>query len=132
MSYKEKQLSHRAITGGQGERIGLWGWLSLYVSGTLLLFFAIAHILVIHFFSAEKITTSVVKAHYGSAYLTVISLGLLFIGLTHSLIGFRRVVLDLEIFGRKGDRIFIWILVATGVILAFFGLSIFKGFVSLP
>lgn len=123
-----KDLSNRAITGGQAERIGLAGWLSLYVSGAVIFFLLLIHILAIHFFADEKITVISVRADFKSLSLTIINLGLLFFGLFHGLLGLRRVVLDLEIFGKKGDQIFIWVLTAGGFGLAVFGIAIFQGF----
>ncbi|UCF92509.1 MAG: hypothetical protein JSW39_30315 [Desulfobacterales bacterium] len=114
-----------------GERIGLVGWLSLYVSGALTFFFILTHILAIHFVSGEVTTAAKVYRDLNSPFLSFISLGLLFLGIFHGLIGLRRVLLDLEIFGKRGDRSLVAALVVIGLGLALFGIKIFSQFKAL-
>jgi succinate dehydrogenase hydrophobic anchor subunit len=131
MSDRQANQIDPPITGGPSERIGLLGWLSLYVSGAILFFLLLAHILVIHFFGDQKISAVSVRADVGAWSLALISLGLLLVGLLHGLIGFRRVSLDLELFGKKADRRFKLILSAVGTGLAVFGIIVFKSFYAL-
>jgi succinate dehydrogenase hydrophobic anchor subunit len=119
------------ITGGPSERIGLVGWLSLYVSGALLLFLLLAHVLAIHFFGDGQISAASVRKDVGSWFLNIISLGLLLVGLFHGLLGFFRMLLDLEIFGKRGSSWFKWILYATGAGVMVFGVVVFSGLLSL-
>jgi succinate dehydrogenase hydrophobic anchor subunit len=120
-----------SITGGPSERIGLVGWLSLYVSGALLFFLLLIHVLAIHFFGEGQITAASVRQDLGSWFLTIISLGLLLVGLIHGLIGFFRMLLDLEIFGKRGSRRFKWLLYVTGAGLTIFGGIVYSGLAAL-
>jgi succinate dehydrogenase hydrophobic anchor subunit len=118
----------RSPVWGQGERIGLVGWLVLYVSGLLLLFFLFAHVIAIHFVSEGNITAQSVSRDLNSGFLAVVAIGLLLLSTIHGLIGLRRVLLDLEIFGKKGDRMLLVTLTMAGIVIVIAGLEIFRRF----
>ena len=119
------------ITGGLSERIGMVGWLGLYLSGSVLFFLLLIHILAIHFLGESAIGAESVREDVSSLFLTITGFGLLFLAIIHGLIGFYRMLLDLEIFGKRASRIFKWILYGVGGGLAVFGISIFSGLYSL-
>jgi len=125
---KNSEPGMNRITGGPGERIGLWGWFSLYASGTALFFFLLTHILGIHFFSSERLSAAAVYERYRSPFLAINSICLLVVGVVHGMIGLRRTILDLDLLSRKGDRILILIVAAFGVGLVGFGLVVFRAF----
>ena len=119
------------ITGGFRERIGMVGWLGLYLSGSVLFFLLLIHILAIHFLGESAIGAESVREDVSSLFLTITGFGLLFLAIIHGLIGFYRMLLDLEIFGKRASRIFKWILYGAGGGLALFGIIIFSGLSSL-
>jgi succinate dehydrogenase/fumarate reductase cytochrome b subunit len=114
------------ITGGPNERIGLVGWLSLYVSGAILFVLLLTHVLAIHFMRTGEITAATVRQDVGSSFLSVIILGLLLVGLFHGLLGFFRMSLDLEILGARGSRRLRWVLCVTGAGLTVLGVVVFS------
>lgn len=128
---KGVQQRDKSITGGPNERIGLLGWLSLYVSGGILFFLLLAHILAIHFSGGSEIDATRVRDDVSSVFLSLLSIGLLLVGIFHGFLGFRRMVLDLDLFGPTGDRWFKWILLVLGLGCAVFGLNVFRGFLIL-
>jgi len=130
MSSIQKQVAS-PLTGGSGERIGLRGWLTLYITGAVLVFLLLAHIFAIHFFGEKPITAAAVRGDVQSSFLSVISIGLLTVGLLHGMLGLRRVLLDLELFGKRGDRWLKTVLLVTGLGLAIAGWTIFRGLNSL-
>jgi len=112
------------------ERIGLWGWLGIYLTGLCLSFFLGAHVWLIHYASQETITFKSSLAAFHSPLVMVIELGLLVFAVIHGMLGVRRVILDLEFLGKKGDRFLTWGLTALGAILIIGGIIIFQGFSS--
>ena len=125
---KNREPGMHGITGGPGERIGLWGWFALYATGAALFFLLLTHILGIHFFHPEKLSAAAVYERYRSPFLAINSVCLLVVGVVHGMIGLRRTILDLDLLSRKGDRILILMVVAVGVGLAGFGLVVFRAF----
>jgi succinate dehydrogenase hydrophobic anchor subunit len=117
-----------SIIGGERERIGLLGWLTLYLSGAILFFFLMVHILSVHFLSPEKISAETVLDHYRSGFLIVVSFGLLLFGALHAMVGLRRVLLDLDWFGKRGDRTLSTALALIGAVAILFGIVVFNQF----
>jgi succinate dehydrogenase hydrophobic anchor subunit len=110
------------------ERIGLIGWLSLYVSGALLVVFIVFHIIAVHFVHEGNITAQTVNRDLRSGFLSSVSIGLLLLAAFHGLMGLRRVILDLELFGKKGDRALQIVLTVVGVVIVAIGIEIFRRF----
>lgn len=109
------------------ERIGLWGWLGIYVTGFCLLFFLSAHVWLVHFASEGTRTLKATVSAFESPFVMGIELGLLVFAVVHGMLGVRRIVLDLELLGKSGDRYLTWGLTAVGIILITSGLVIFRG-----
>ena len=110
------------------ERIGLWGWLGIYVTGLCLSFFLAAHVWLIHYASQKTITFQSSLAALQSPAVMVIELGLLVFAVVHGMLGVRRIILDLELLGKRGDRYLTWGLTGLGAILIISGIIIFQGF----
>ena len=110
------------------ERIGLWGWLGIYVTGFFLSFFIAAHIWLIHYASQAQITFKSSLAALQSPFVMAVEVGLLVFAVVHGMLGVRRIVLDLELLGKRGDRYLMWVLTAVGAILIISGTIIFHGF----
>jgi len=125
----ESNLSRHSLSRPP-ERIGTWGWLTLYLSGICLLFFLLSHIAMIHYGTTDAISAQRVFLDLRSSFVRIIDLGLLGICILHGLSGFRRIVLDLEWLGKRSDRFLIGSLSLFGVVMFVFGLFIFNGLVS--
>lgn len=119
--------------GGGNEALGLWGWFGLYLSGAVLLLFIFSHLWVIHYSPAGHELTGKsifesLKAHY---MIRVTDVGLLVFCIIHGLLGFRRIILDLDFLSKSGDRWLISGLTIAGIMLFIFGLVVFSNFISL-
>jgi succinate dehydrogenase hydrophobic anchor subunit len=112
------------------QRIGLWGWLSLYASGAVLLFFLLMHVCIVHFATPAPLGLSTTIRSLDSLFVRIVEIGLLVFVLVHGLIGLRRIVLDFEFLRKRGDRFLVWSLVFVGVILLAWGLILFTKLVS--
>ena len=110
------------------ERISLWGWLGIYVTGFCLFFFLGAHVWLIHYASHESITFKSSLAALQSPFVMAVEVGLLVFAVVHGMLGVRRIILDLELLGKKGDRYLVWGLTTVGGILIISGVIIFHGF----
>ncbi len=124
-NYIESFLSTH-IAGGDYQRIGLWGWLGLYTSGAILLFLLLTHVGIIHFGTYEPLSIKTTQKALVSTFVRTIELSLLLFALIHGLMGFRRVILDLEILQKKGNKWLSLCLVVLGVALFTWGLFIFS------
>ena len=112
--------------GDDYQRIGLWGWLGLYVSGAILLFLVLTHIGIVHFGTYEPLSIKTTQKALGSPFVRTIELSLLLFAIFHGLMGFRRIILDLEILQKRGNRWLRLCLVILGVTLFAWGLTIFS------
>lgn len=112
------------------EGIGLWEWLSLYLTGVFLLVFLGAHIWAVHYAktSGGAFTFREVISKLSSPLFQVLDIGLLALALYHGLAGFRRIVTDMEVLTPRGERVLLWALVATGVVGLVLGAQIFMAF----
>lgn len=108
------------------ERIGLWGWLGIYVTGFCLIFFLLAHVWIVHYATDGTITLRSTLSALQSPFVMIVELGLLAFAVVHGMLGIRRITLDLELLGKKGDRYLTWCLTAAGFILITSGLIIFN------
>ena len=115
------------IAGGDYQRIGLWGWLGLYTTGGILLFLLLTHVGIIHFGTYEPLSIKTTQKALGSTFVRTVELSLLLFALIHGLMGFRRIILDLEILQKKGNRWLSLCLVVLGVTLFIWGLFLFNG-----
>ena len=107
------------------QRIGVWGWIGLYLTGALLLFFLLAHILLVHYGTAHPLSYQSSARALGSAFVRTVELGLLFFAVIHGLIGLRRFLLDLEIFSQRGSLYLTRTVTALGSLLLIWGSLIF-------
>jgi succinate dehydrogenase hydrophobic anchor subunit len=107
-------------------KIGPWGWLGLYASGAVLVFFLPAHIWHVHFGLSEPLGLKTTAASLGSPFQRMVEIGTMVLVLLHGLLGFRRIVLDLEIFKKRGDVYLSWGLVGLGLALAAWGFILFS------
>ena len=131
---KEVNADHPpAFRFGKGcEALGLWGWFGLYLSGTVLLIFILSHLWVIHYSPAGyeltwKAVSQSLKTH---SMIRVMDIGLLVFCIIHGLLGFRRIILDLNFLSKSGDRWLIGGLTITGIIFFVFGLVVFSNLIS--
>ena len=111
---------------GDYQRIGIWGWLGIYASGAVLLFLLLTHIGIIHFGTYEPLGIKTTQKALGSPFIRTIELTLLLLAVSHGLMGFRRIILDLEILQKKGNRWLSVCLSVLGVGLFAWGLFIFN------
>ena len=114
---------------GPYERIGLPGWLLLYVTGALLLFFLLSHVWLSVYGSIQPFTLKVTQLSLGSTFIKVVELGLLFLAVVHGMIGVKRIILELNLARKKGSQYLNWCFVIAGTLIFVFGIYIF-GFLS--
>lgn len=114
------------------EGIGLWEWLSLYLTGVFLLVFLGAHIWAVHYAraSGEAFTFREVMEKLSAPLFQALDIGLLALALYHGLAGVRRVVVDMEVLSPRGERCLLWALVAVGLLSLVSGIQIFRAFLS--
>ena len=74
----------------------LWTWLYLRISGLLLVFLALGHLLVMHLFDggAERIDFGFVATRWQSIFWRTWDWALLMLALVHGIIGLRNITLD--------------------------------------
>ncbi len=106
-------------------------WLGLYFTGLLLTVFLLAHLWAVHYAvsSQSGLTFAAVQEKLRSPVFFVLDLGMLCLVLYHSLVGLRRVVVDLEILGERATQIFTWALVVVGLVGLYYGWDIYRAFV---
>ena len=113
---------HQSGTGAQPfERIGLWGWVGLYVTGALLLFFLFGHVLLVHLKPSVSLTAQATSLGLTSPFVRVLDLALLTFAVIHGLLGLRRLVLDCEILRARGRAWLTGAFSIAGVLLIVFG-----------
>lgn len=108
------------------ERIGLWGWVGLYVTGAVLLFFVLAHLFLVHFRASSAITAQATASLLQSPLITMIDFSVLVLAVTHGLLGARRVILDMEIFHARGRAWLTGILSLAGAVLILIGFLLLR------
>jgi succinate dehydrogenase hydrophobic anchor subunit len=114
------------------ERIGLWGWLGLYCSGLVLLFFALVHVGLAHIFHSGAFTAEGTITSLRSAFVRFVELGLLLFAVVHGFSGIRRIVLDLEILRERQARYVTWGLAIVGLVVFVWGVILFARLANLP
>ena len=105
-------------------RIGLWGWLGIYITGAILLGFVSSHLWLIHYRATGSITAKTTATSLQSQLVQTIELGLLGFAVLHALLGMRRSILDMEVLKERGAQVLTWVLVIIGVITIASGLII--------
>ena len=110
---------------GPYERIGLFGWFILYVSGALLLFFLASHVWLSVYASLQPVTLKGSQLLLGSTFVRVVELGLLFLAVIHGMIGLKRIILELDLTKKRGNRYLNWCFVMAASLILVFGLYIF-------
>lgn len=105
-----------------------WDWLNLYWTGILLVVLLLGHLAVVHLAAPAPITAASVWERLRMPAIWVLDLGLLSLGLYHGLVGLRRVILDLEVLGRRGALILTLVFAAFGVLAAAAGVEILRAF----
>ena len=114
---------------GNNKRIGQLGWFGMYLTGAVLFFLLLSHLGAVHYFpvAPTMALADISRSLQSHLSLRIIDIGLLAFCIVHGLVGLRRVILDLEIMGRAGDRCLAWGFTAIGVGLFIFGISVFNG-----
>lgn len=107
------------------ERIGLWGWLGLYLTGLGLLFFALVHVWLAHIGHAGTFSSESTVMSLRSWFVRFVELGLLLFAVIHGFSGVRRIVLDLEVLREREARYLTWGLVIAGLGVFIWGLVLF-------
>lgn len=110
---------------GPYERIGLPGWLLLYVTGALLLFFLLSHVWLSVYGSLQPFTLKGTQLLLRSPFIKVVELGLLFLAVVHGMIGVKRIILELNLARKKGSQVLNWCFVIAGTLIFVFGIYIF-------
>lgn len=107
------------------ERIGLPGWLLLYVTGALLLFFLFSHVWLSVYGSFQPFTLKGTQLLLRSPFIKVVEIGLLFLAVVHGMIGVKRIILELNLARKKGSQYLNWCFVIAGTLIFVFGIYIF-------
>lgn len=107
-----------------GESTGLW--LAKMVTGPLLIFFAILHIIVNHLvYQGGLMKYADVVAYLSRPLIAVIEGCFLIVVIIHSLLGLRSVLLDLNLSARM-IRILDWVLGPLGLVAIGYGLWLIR------
>jgi succinate dehydrogenase hydrophobic anchor subunit len=110
---------------GPYERIGLPGWLLLYVTGALLLFFLLSHVWLSVYESFQPFTLKATQLLLRSTFIKVVEIGLLFLAVVHGMIGVKRIFLELNLAKKKGSQVLNWCFIIAGTLIFVFGIYIF-------
>ena len=110
---------------GPYERIGSFGWFLLYVTGALLLFFLASHVWLSVYGSLQTVTLKGSQLLLGSTFVRVMEIGLLFLAVIHGMIGLKRIILELDLTKKRGNRYLNWCFVMAASLILVFGLYIF-------
>lgn len=123
-------MNREPRTWGEGApaAAGIGAWLGLYLTGAFLLVFVLAHLWALHYGIPGPITARAVAERLRAPHFQVLDLGLLALALTHGLLGLRRVLLDFEGIGPRGQRVIPWVLLGIGAATFAWGIQIFQAF----
>ncbi len=106
----------------------LWQWLSLRLSGLLLITFVAIHLWALHYEEIPSSSFQEIAAKLRSPGFVFLDLALLVLALYHGLLGFFRVVSDLGFLGPKGEKLLGMTLSLAGVAGLLLGYQILKAF----
>ncbi|HLA81476.1 MAG TPA: succinate dehydrogenase, cytochrome b556 subunit [Thermoleophilia bacterium] len=111
MSRKPIEIAN--VGAGLWKATGMWAWLLFRISGLILVFYLIAHIIVISF--GQWGTLDQVMEMFESPVLTLADLALVVAVLYHALNGVRIILMDFGV-GVKQHKIMFWSAMAVAVI----------------
>ena len=105
-------------------------WYLQRITGALLVLLLAAHFWVEHFMSATlrkgELTYAIILARISDARWQFIDIAFLLVALYHGLNGLRNILLDYSRIGRTGARIGTAVIVAAGVVWAYWGIEAFR------
>ena len=107
------------------ERIGLWGWIGMYSTGTLLFLVILAHLFLAHIKPTAEITAQSIMTGLQSYPVRFFDLSLLVLAVVHGLLGARRIILDCEILRGRGQAWLTVVLCIVGLGIIAFGFVLF-------
>ena len=110
------------------QRIGMWGWLGLYLTGAVLFFLLLTHILLVHYGASQPVSFERTFSSLQSPWVRFVEMGLLFIAFIHALTGLRRILLDLEIFRKRGNVLLTSGFILSGFVFSVWGIFVFLAF----
>jgi succinate dehydrogenase cytochrome b556 subunit len=106
------------------------GWYLQRITGALLIVLLTAHFWVEHFMSAElrrgDLTYQAILGRIANPTWQFIDIAFLLVALFHGLNGLRNIVLDYSRIGRRAAQTISLVLVAAGVVWAWWGIEAFK------
>jgi succinate dehydrogenase / fumarate reductase cytochrome b subunit len=108
-----KPIEIANVGAGLWKATGMWAWLLFRISGLILVFYLIAHIIVISF--GQWGTLDQVMEMFESPVLTLADLALVVAVLYHALNGVRIILMDFGV-GIKQHKIMFWSAMAVAVI----------------
>src|SRR5688500_15472457 len=106
-----------------------WRWLTLEITGLLLLALVIGHIWSVHYsgYAGDgAFTLDAVATRLRSPVSRGVDLGLLVFSLVHGLVGMQRIVLDVGMLGPKSVKVLNIVLTLLGVTGLFYGWAIYR------
>jgi succinate dehydrogenase hydrophobic anchor subunit len=109
-----------------------WRWLTLVVTGFLLLALVVAHIWSVHYSSYAangSFTFDAVAAKLRNPMSRWLDFGLLVFALIHGLVGTQRIVADVGMLSQRSLRVLNIVLIGTGMIGLSYGWAIYRAFV---
>lgn len=105
-------------------------WYLQRVTGALLVLLLAAHFWVEHFMSAELrrdgVSYAAIRARIANPLWQAIDIAFLLVALYHGLNGLRNIVLDYSRVGRRAAQALTVVLVATGIVWAWWGIEAFR------
>ena len=105
-------------------------WYLQRITGGLLLFLLAAHFWVEHFMTAPArrgdLTYQVIVARVSNPLWQAIDISFLVVALYHGLNGFRDIILDYDILGRRAVKVLTAALVLVGLVWAWWGITAFR------
>jgi succinate dehydrogenase cytochrome b556 subunit len=106
------------------------GWYLQRITGALLVVLLAAHFWVEHFMSAElrrgDLSYEVILARISNPAWQFVDIAFLLVALYHGLNGLRNIILDYSRVGRRATQAISAILIAAGVVWAWWGIEAFK------
>jgi len=106
------------------------GWYLQRITGALLIVLLAAHFWVEHFMSRElrrgDLTYQAILGRIANPVWQFIDIAFVVIALYHGLNGLRNIILDYSLVGRRAAQVISIIIVASGVLWAWWGIDAFK------
>ena len=108
------------------ERIGMYGWIGMYITGALLFLVILAHLFLAHVKPTGAITAHSIWVGLQSPLVRFLDLSLLALAVVHGFLGIRRIILDCEILRGRGQAWLTIIICLIGAVIVAFGLVLFS------